>query len=47
VEALQVAGDSIDAVGTGANVGASSNAGLLGATGVATTTTTTFVIITG
>ena len=46
MEALQVASDSIDAVRTGANVGASSNAGLLGATGVATTTTT-FVIITG
>lgn len=49
MEALQVAGDSIDAVGAGANVGArsSSNASLLGgATGVATTTTL-FVIITG
>lgn len=49
VEALQVAGDGIDAVCAGANVGArssSSNAGLLETTGVATTTTL-FVIITG
>lgn len=54
MEALQLAGDSIDAVGAGANVGArssssssSSNAGLLVTTGVATTTTTLIVIITG